>query len=359
MTMVSQGIQALPIPLSLNGPGTFTIDAVDEVAGAVIPIALSGNIRYIHWRTGTVTTGATVIVGLVTVDTGGLLTTTPWSPTSNNGQIVAAADDNTWFKTQLLLDAPVVAGDVVGVIVKQPAALAGNMTVYRGHALHAQVGFPYSVGPTESTKVDITGPGYILEYDDGTFHLSPLSVPFFPSTVTLDTGTNPDEVALVFEEVAPRRVIGYWANLAIAAASTYRMGLYVDGNDTPVLTKTVDTDTTASASQRFHVGYFTDQYETSAGVTYRLAALPLGTPDLTIRYFEGPSGSGAAIFGTIGIPGSHYSARNRSGTSDPDAAAWSPTTNRLPQMGLLYDQIDDGTGVYTIWAPTTSGSVVR
>ncbi len=344
MTMVNQGIQAIPYPLSLATPQATLIDAADEVAGAVIPIAVSGNIRYIHWRTATVTTGATVTVGLVTVDGSGNLTTTPWSTTSNGLQAVLGSDDNTWFRTQLTLDAPVTMGDNVGVIVKQPAVSAGSMNVTRGAAFFTNAGFPHAFGPTESTKIDLAGPGYVLEYDDGSFHLSPLVLPFQTNILTVDTGQNPDEVALYFTEVAKRRVVGWWANFALAAASSYRMALYVDGNNTPVLTQTMDSDFAAATTLRVYTNYFTSTYTTTVGVVYRLAVLPLGTEDVSVRYLDAPTGSSPNVFNSISIPGSHYSARNRSGTSDPDSAAWTQTTSRLLQVGLLYDQIDDGTG---------------
>jgi len=340
MALVNTGFQLFPIPW-YNPAATGLIDAANEIVGGVFQAPKTGNIAHIHFRTATVTTGATVTVALRTVDASGNLTTTDWGTNTNNTQVINSADDNIWFRTTLTSAGAVNLGDTLGVVVKNPAASFGTINIYKSYSLSASQGFPYSVTPTESTKDDLDGCPFIFEYDDSTFYAAYGCFPFALTTLNINTGTNPDEIALYYTETAPRRVTGIWFNAGVGAGADYRTAFYADGNNTPLaVTNTIDGDYTTNAGQRLYFTTFTSTVNTVVGTVYRASILPLTATSLTIRYAD-CNATYPNMFAAVGLAGMSYSSRNRSSTTDPDAAAWSQDTSRYPNMGIIYDQIDN------------------
>lgn len=345
MSMVDVGPFAPYIPLTTAlSNSILTIDAASEVAGAVFRVK-AGNIRYIHWRTLTVTTGGAnnVDVRLETVDAAnGRPTGTLWAANTNASVDVADANDNTWFRTQLTADATVAVGDVVAALVVNPAASFGNMGIALGFSMFAQSAaisrMPYSVGPLRSNLIS-NPPAMLLEYSDGTFNHVFGYTPFFSSSVTINTGTNPDEVCLIFTPDAPFRIMGYGCTASIAAGGDWRMALYEDGNNTPLLTSaTQDGNIVASASIGTLNGLFSTEYVVSVGTKYRLSLLPLTATSIVLLLFTTP---GSAANTAMNFAQFQYGTRNRSGTSDPDSAAWTDT-NDIPCIWPIADQMDNG-----------------
>lgn len=339
MALVSIGWLDVPTRLTADA-GTFTIDAADEMAWSLIPIRSAGNIRYIHFRTGTVTTGATVDVRIETLDTSGQPSGTLWGVTTNGSQVIADANDNTFFRTQLTADAVVAAGDVIAVMVKNPSASAGNMLIATG--VGSTSALPHAGGPLATNKS--TSPSFFgLEYDDNSFALMPGYQFGAMTSPTYNTGTNPDEIALYFTPLVKMRVCGWWWHGFTNSGADYRLNLYASGNDTPLLTKSIDGDA-KTATTGVASGFFTATQELTVGTVYRLGLLPTTAASIFPRYVTVNSSHLGLLNGSGLLSSAYYSVRNRSGTADPDAAAWTETTSLRPIMGLIVDQLDNGAG---------------
>lgn len=329
-------------------PGTFTIDAADEIAAGVFTVAKTGTVVRIHFSTGTVITGTTVEVRLETVDaSNGQPSGTLFGTNTSVSHVIADTDDAAWLRTSTLTgSANVTAGDRLAVVVKNPNTSFGNMQIRRAPAIPGPPGLPYAVGPLASNKGDQAPPLICaLEYDDGSFSIPPLTLPVSSTSgITLSTSSNPDEIATYFTPTVPMRVIGWWATMTLASGANCRIQIYTSGNDTPVASDTVDSDLTTSAGSRFYFSFFPATVTLSAGTTYRIAVLPTTTNNVTVQYFDVSSSYLGLLDCLPGGQAMHYSSRNRSSTTDPDAAAWSQTTNRRLGLGLIVDQFDDGAG---------------
>ena len=364
MALVSIGPTHWPTqPINvLPSFANLTIDAADEVAAFVFRVWRAGTVTRLHFRTGTVTTGATVDVRLETVGADGLGTGTLFGTNTNVAHVIADANDNVWHRTAALTGSATVAvGDLVAVVIVNPTVSAGNLIISAGTntALYGGVA-PYSLSPTRATK-SVSAPICALEYDDGVLRGPLACIPMHTTTtnLTLNTGTNPDEAAAYLTLPFPCRVIGWWGNIAVAAGADYRVSLYEDGNTTPLLTKDYDGDQVAAAGIGGQEQPFGSALELDAGI-YRLGLVPLTANSLTARYWEVSSAHPTLLDTISGGADCHYSSRNRSGTTDPDAAAWAQTANRRMMLGLLIDQIDDGAGAGGGLADSVfGGAVVR
>src|SRR5687768_3531262 len=95
--------------IASTGAGTL-IDAVDEAWAAICRAPKTGAVRKVGVRLGQVTTGATITVGIYTVDATTGSPTTPhtlFGTTTNNTLVVAGTDDDKWVWTTLTADANV------------------------------------------------------------------------------------------------------------------------------------------------------------------------------------------------------------------------------------------------------------
>lgn len=350
MSLVNVGHMHWPPSIQSTNPTHFalTIDAADEVAAGVFQVPRAGTIVRVHFCTGAVTTGATVDVRLETVGGDGLPTGTLFGANTHVSHVIADTDDFAWMRTAALTgSATVSAGDLLAVVVVNPSVSAGTMNLCSTDAAYHSIPiFPYALTPNRSTK----NPGMYmicaLEYDDGTFAVPAGCLPMAAGNngYTVASNTNPDEVAIRFNPPMDCRVSGWTAVMAVSAGGDYRVNLYEDGNNTPLLTRDYDGDTTGNTGNNGHSGYFNGTAVLAAGTVYRLGFLPTTVNSYLLRFWDAP----ASWLNTLDeIPGTkelYTSTRNRTGTTDPDAAAWSDVTNRRLLAGLIIDRLDDGKG---------------
>lgn len=349
MALVSTPGLYFPQPLfsSAVGPAGL-IDAADEMAYGVYIAPKTGNIRNIHFRTGTVTTGGTgdIDIRIETVNTSGEPSGTLWGTNTNIAYNLLDTDDNSTIRTaNLTASAAVNKGDPFAVVLKNPTVNFGNFNILKGFSgLDAVVGFPFAGGPLSTNKTDQRKPPFLIEYDDSTIYnpTGGLVGAFGVVSVTINTGTDPNEVALYFTAPASMRVTGWIAMFTLIAGQSYRISLYESGNNTPLLTNDYDTDLgVGAAGVRIYSAYFSSTYTLVKNTVYRLAVLPLTASSLVLQRLTALSN---ASFDSLGLPGAQYSTRNRTSTTDPDTAAWTETSTQRLQISLEVDQIDDGTG---------------
>ena len=347
MAFVSVGAIFLPQPLIAANTGTgILLNAADQAAWAVHSIRRSGggSISHIHSRTGTVTTAGTNDLRIETVNSSGNPSGTLWGTTTNGAQ--AYTTSNTHHRTALTLSATVAMGDLIAVLSQSPSVSFGNLNINRaGTSLPALRGFPYPGGPGLTTKIDITGTPFLLEYSDGVFEYTEYVLPGAcnPASLTIATGTNPDEVGNLFTPGVTMRTTGWWMHAGVASGANYRMQLYESGNNTPLATATMLAAYQTSAAARFFHGSWdvNDGVTLTAGTAYRVAYLPTTATSSTIYRITGYNN---AFFDPMGLPGAQESSRNRSATTDPDSASWTETSTQRAQMGIIIDAVDDGAG---------------
>src|SRR4030067_2825700 len=128
-----------------NQINIYVLDASGEKATTVFQIEESGNITNLGFRTATVTTGDTLKVGLYTLDASGDPTATAYKGMVAGTQVVASADDNTYFNVTLGTQATsVVKGDIVALVIEYNSYVAGSMVITGlGSTSTVFSGFPY------------------------------------------------------------------------------------------------------------------------------------------------------------------------------------------------------------------------
>ncbi len=347
MALVSCGYLPMPVPGLATGVGASSlIDAASEIAWSSWSVTRSGGgtITHVHYRTATVTTGATVDVRLETLDGSGNPSGTLWGTNTNGAQVIANADDNVLFRTALTAGATVALGDRLAVLVQNPAASFGNLNICRSPVTISNRGFPYPGGPLSTNKVDASGGNFALEYDDGYIEHPAYSLPgaCTPSFFSISTATNPDEVGIHFTLPFACRVPGWWGAWTTVAALTYRVSLYAASSDTPLATCTMDSDETSATGARIFMAAWDDVATAptlSAGTAYRVTFVPLTATAVSLYRIVAYN---TAWFDTWGLPGAVETSQNRSSTTDPDAASWTETAGQRINIGIIVDQISDG-----------------
>jgi len=355
MTMQAAfGGMAFPPPPGITGtPSRLTttlIDAAIEKAGLVCHAPKTGNIAKILWATVLVTTGATVDVRLETVSlTNGNPTGTLFGTNTNGAQVVAASDDNVIFTTTLTAVAAVVAGDLLGVVIANPAVSFGNMQI-ASCSMNGDLAFPYGLLFTASwAKFGTSGPVMIgFEYDDGSHVPIPGVYPASSAVVltTFNTGSTPDAVGLRFQLPLSVRVSGCW--VAVRPTGDFIVRLvttaYNQGAGTGILasTPTVDKDANRdSATGLIALLPFTASVTLDPNTNYRLIVEPTTATSLDIY-----SITVGALNQLDGFPGGQNFHRTtaKDPTADGDWTNDNSAAFRHPLMGLMIDGVDDASG---------------
>jgi hypothetical protein len=348
------GMELPGIPASSDaGPqiGVLTsslINASNEKFAMMVQAPKTGNIRKVLWATGPVTTGATLDIRLETITaTTGMPSGTLWGTNTNGAQVVADADDNKSFATQLTADAAVTRGQLIAVVIANPVASFGNMNI--GAANNDQDhDVPYAALYTGSwTKFEV-GVVCGFEYDDGT--VVPIPGTLAPTTnditvVSLNSGTTPDTAGLRFRVPFKCRVTGCWVLMIGLGDCTIRLvsSAYHQANATGILaTYTHDKDLRNSTTANLVFRVIFDQTVTiEANTDYRLIVEPSTVTNDSIYVFDVNS-----LVHLDGFPGGrdfHYTTA-KDPTGDGSWTNHNSGTFKRPMMGLLIDAIDVSAG---------------
>jgi len=194
---------------------SYTLDADGEKLAFIMHAPKTGTISKVCFRTGTVTTGATVDVRLETVDaTTGDPTGTLLGTNSNGAQVIADANDNVFFTTALTTGVAVTKGDLMAVVIVVPTGANLALVDLADDSGSSGPIFPYSTqfAAAAWTK-SATGSGIIcaLEYNDGSYAYQPLMWPLSATqTDTFNNSSSPDERGNKLSLPFPARVTGFW-----------------------------------------------------------------------------------------------------------------------------------------------------
>lgn len=338
MTLVAfPGLEIPPIPtISNNAPtvlGILTMDAAGEMTAAIIRTPKAGTISDIELRIGLVTTGTNTDVRLETVDlaTGfpsGSLVAAGSNGTLASGSIVA----NTWVTIPLTTPLVVTRKQLLAIVLAPtgtPNFRLGAFEVASG------LRFPYCALFTASWAHNVTaGPMVALKYNDGSYGYMPRVHPYSAiNTHTVNTGTTPDEIALVFTPPGPCELSdGYiWADLDGDADIV----LY-DSGDNVLTSVSLDKEVRNATGVGVPLTFgFPDLEPLTAGATYRMALKPTSATSVLTYSFDVAA---AAILDQLaGGQAFHYRAAT-------DGVWDAAVLTRRPFFGLTLASIDNGAG---------------
>lgn len=329
---------AFPPPWQFTGgltltTNTYVLDAADEKVALVCRSPRAGNIRRIHFRTGTVTTGATLDCRIETVSAAdGNPTGTLWATTTNAAAVVADTDDNTWKSSApLTADATVAQGDEFAVVIVNPSGSPGNLQIGHFSDEHHSL-YPYGALFTASYAKQTFMPSIALEMSDGTY------LPIFghyPVTgvnaVTYNSGSASDERGNRFISPFACRAVGAWVwHNGIGANVAFDVVLY-DTAGTVAASGSFDGDrqqSVGTAGGLFIPFTASVTIAAATGSPYRVVLKPTSASNVTLLDIDVAV---AAILDSL--PGGaawHYTER-------ADAGAWSDTTTKRAMIGLLLD----------------------
>ena len=353
------------MPTAANAAPSFTtnallIDAIDEGACFVVAAPRTGTITKVGWGTRTVTTGATLDVRLEAVAAAAKFPAGTLFGTNTNGsQVVADANDNTWFLTALTTGASVTKGQVFAVVIKNPGASAGTLQIAGFADDSNTLDFPYSglntgVSPTISYASAQAAPILAFEYSD-----APTVVPIpgcwpMNGTITataVGTGSTPDIIGLRFKVAFPCRLNG--AGIWVDADGDFKVMLvseaYHQANATGILASlTVDHVQEATTAAAYHEYLFPATYDLVADTYYRLVIEPTTATTLSVYDFDV---STLALMDAYAGGQDFHLTTAKDPTGDGSWTNYNSGTFRKPFLSLNIDKFDD--------AAQTGGGLIR
>lgn len=358
MTQVLLSGQSLAWPHDLNitslAPilGNQVIDATGE------KIAFSGyfwtpsrtakSIRNIGFRLGTVVKagGSGLTVSLQNVVTSGDMPI----PDEVQDETVAIANgdsgfvSNTWYTTgNLSSDRSVNPGDLLAVVIEYDGSgRLGSDSVTVQSLSNAANDVGYGIPATSlKTAAWVTNqrlvPNVVFTCSDGSLATFKQATPFNTiTTVAINTGTTPDEVAVKFQMPFACKIDGFFSKVYVLANTRdYDLVLY-DDSDTVLASVSIDATTVISNDRGRAWIQLPAEVALSANTTYRLAVKPTTASSINIFTLEVDSASHLDL---------HHGGQQACYSSRTDGGSWSDTAaRRIIGLGVTISSLDDGAG---------------
>ncbi|MHC4155648.1 MAG: hypothetical protein ACYST6_12100 [Planctomycetota bacterium] len=334
-----------PSPLGWGSAGSFSgqqINASAEKVAFIFTIPKTGTLDKFEFLLGTVTQAPAsgIRCSFQNLDASG----DPDGTQDEYRDVTSGITSDTWLVPGLITDnggdggnkRSVTVGDRIAAVVEFVSWGAGddlevdalNITSLATVENHNYV----DLYTASWAKVANVCPNIALKYDDGSYEW--LATDILPASalgsLSVNTGTTPDEVGLIFQLPFSCRVKGAWVRLA-ANASGRDFDVVLYGPTTR--TVSVDADQLQNTAARSISVIFPAAETLLANTNYRLALKPTTANSIGAYYLDVAV---AAIMDAIeGGQEFHWTQRS-------DAGSWSETTTRRPIMGLLIDGIDTG-----------------
>lgn len=185
-------------------------------------------------------------------------------------------------------------------------------------------------------------PGIVLKYSDGTYSAPLGCVPVLSvADQTFNSGSTPDERALLFQVPVPMRVCGARWRGSVAAGANHDVVLY-DAAGTALRTASRDGDVSSITGIGMRGAHFTSPLDLAANVDYRLALKPTTVTNVSVVQ---------ATFATAAIANAYAGGPTAQLSTRTDGGAWTETATVLPMMSLLVhglpDDVQTGGGLLT------------
>lgn len=320
------------------------LDAADEAIGFVFQAQKTATVRKIGFTLGTVTTGATLLARLETVDTSnGNPSGTLVGTNTSASVVVADTDDNVMKLATLDADASITAGSYYAFVVKNPSSSFGNLSVvanWRAPAATTWCGPPYGkqyLGSPPSSWAGFSnnygGLCLYIEYSDGTTDPWGWYPAAATSNVSVGTAAGAREAGLYFSLPFKASISG--ARMTFNRNTTDGQVILYDSSTTALATVDIDKDVVGGNSYGTSWVSFSSPVTLSANTVYRLA-LKSNTSTTWTVYTH--------TFLSTDVMRSLDLGTNACWTQRDSTGAWAETTTRLPFIQLLLSQFDDGAG---------------
>lgn len=310
-----------------------TMNAAGEKWGYVLQAPKAGNIRKIHFLLNVLTTPTDADCRIETVDLStGQPSGTLWATNTNVTIPSASFAVGTVSSPALTADAAVDQGDVFAVVIV-PTGTPNYEVLSRIQQSPTADHFPYQVDDTGTGWARGGWPIVAVEYSDGSFAKMPGVFALGQGNITghtINTGTNPDEIALKFQLPWAARLVGCW--YAADHDSDHDIVLYDEDGSTALETLAWDgdVDPTAFASGPY-IRLFDTAVELAKDHVYYLVLKPTTGTSSTFYSFRVSASAWWEAFD--GDATMHWSQRLNAG-------AWSDTALRRPFLGLLIDGVE-------------------
>lgn len=314
------------------------LDATNTKQACIFSVPYSGTIDKVVWSTGTVTDGAKdVDLVLETLSSGN-----PSGSAYGSCAVGTQSDNqasNTAYETTLGTSCTATAGDLVACVWSWNGGTAGDIYLQQCNAggslvLPCQAYYASAAWTKGATYV----PGLGLHYtDSGGFYapVAPIPPAVGATYNAVAANDNPDEYGLSFTPPFKCRAIGAWYYAGSADTSAALTAILYEGT-TARATHTLAAGVPPTTTYHRHFGMFAAPYTLAAGTTYVLAnKSTVDDHDFRLYYATVMSGKQ----GVYGLPaGAGLVTR-------ADTGAWSAVDQTMvPLIGLIVDQVDDGTG---------------
>jgi hypothetical protein len=337
---------------------TCTLDAAEEFMAVVFRVPKSGTLNKIGWATGTAFTAAgyTLKISLETV------ATTAGQPvaTTNATKTLYAANAESADLTSLAASTiyytaingvtgiAVTVGDYIAVTFRLLAITSGAMNVmYQAYPAPIEL-FNYSSLNTYNAlylgaawTIRFGSPIMTLEYSDGFCpvpYFNPVNV---QTTVTWNSGDNPDRRGLKFQIPYKCRLYGALVG-CLPGNSDIDVILYAADEYTVMTGFPVTISNTQKASTALNDAIlpFTTKPTIEANTWYRLVLLPKSANNIS-HYYNTPPDDGAYGGMTTMAEGVNCVYTTFNGVPNAGSHAWTDA-NYKPRIALMVDGIDTG-----------------
>lgn len=310
--------------------GTFAISASGDKYAIIFAAPKTGTIDRLRFRTGTITTGSASAVDVrletVTASTGdptGALA----AANTNGAQVIASANDDTWFEVTLTAGYAATVGEILAIVVVNPASpVNGQLNA----TTVDPVNFGYSnrfaaAAWTHSGTVAFAG----VRYSDGDYPYVPSMTPEGPVNGTFSSASAGDERGNLLTLPFGCTVWGFWLP-ALATKNAQDVVLY-DAASGVLLTRAFDLRGVAAAAGAPYFVPFSSTVNLVAGQQVRIVQKP-GASTVSQITVTAPAGLGVQFPGGLSCV---YTQRT-------DGGAWAPTADKMALIGLMLSHVDNG-----------------
>lgn len=237
-------------------------------------------------------------------------------------------------------------GDMIAIVFNMTARGGADSVIVQGLSQYSGGLFHLPQCTAEAAAVFTTQPTVpdaIIEFDDGTLGwvYGTMPVDAGPNNVvSFNSGSTPDEYGTTVQFPRPVSVEGMWAFIVAAGSGPSEFLIYSDPMGTPTLvtgaTYSFDHDLKQSANERFVHVLFPQPVTLAANTRYGVTMRPTTTDNITAHYFRVANANYFKAM-TGGIYSTYISRTNNAG-------AFTETTTRRLEMGLLISGGDEGQG---------------
>lgn len=350
---VGQGVFTPPMPgITINPALATTLviagaNANDKIAqmGRVAFAARTGtkNITKVHFLFGAVTksNGSTLRVSLQNVDTANGPAMRPDGNVDQSYTILnadAGFVSNAWYTATLDAPRTVTYGELLAAVFDwNGGGVSGDSVAITGLSVSSAASNGGAVGHQHCCTLFTSAawgvismtPNILLEFDDGTFGtLDGAMVASAIGTLSVNTGTTPDEQALEFQLPFDCEVDGMWAMVNMGAGD---VDLVLYDGTTPLATVAIDANAVQATGARFIRASF-PKVALTANTTYRVAVKPASATSVSVYYRDVANAAHRAVMPL----GTTAQLNGRT-----DGGAWGAgTSTRIPWMGVRISGID-------------------